>query len=69
MRQKMKGNAIFILAFAPAFALSTIIFGTAAFAQDVVAGGKIAKMWCSGCHLIDRADRLLQMMLLHRSCP
>jgi len=57
MRQKMKSKKVFFAVLAAAFALSTVIFDTAAFAQDVTAGAQIAKTWCSGCHLIGRADQ------------
>jgi mono/diheme cytochrome c family protein len=57
MRQKIKSKGVFFVALTAAFAMSIVVFDTAAFAQDVAAGGQIAKTWCSGCHLIDRADQ------------
>jgi mono/diheme cytochrome c family protein len=57
MRRKLSSKESFFIALTAAFALSMVIFDTGAFAQDAAAGAKIAKTWCSGCHLIGRADQ------------
>lgn len=57
MQEKAASSGSFIVALAVAFGVIALISDQPAFAQNVEAGGQIAKTWCAGCHLIGRTDQ------------
>lgn len=57
MRQKAGRAGKLVVALAVTLGVSALIFDQPVFAQEVEAGGQIAKTWCVGCHLIGQADQ------------
>lgn len=57
MQEKVGRAGSFLGALAVAFEICAFISDQPAFAQDVEAGGQIAKTWCAGCHLVGHTDQ------------